>query len=378
LDKKLEKTTIKVSNLSERLEKTHAEAANHIGDMIKKTKDLENKIIVLSSQKIKVEEHLRILVEACTKNTPLMKQFEDTVKQRITNQETGLGLLYQSLRGVLRSCQKLHYAYDKMSISASQLEVLKESQLEQIDQLEKKNNENLGKNRLLEEEKINANKENGKLHKHVQDLEVQLQLARQKLKVTEEESKCKEERYATAVETSQAEIQHLEQLVQQFSGRVSLLEETLVQVKEHADSGLSSLAKKLDGLESFFSQGFTRFVDRSSACSGELKVLRNKLHDHLDEQKKLLKVKHHVANRLRDKENVLSETVKNAAESKNKVAHLEKKVEEKEDELVARMQEKREAIKQLSDAIIYHKNNSDDLVRYIRSSHNRPRLLFCM
>jgi hypothetical protein len=93
----------------------------------------------------------------------------------------------KSLRGVLCSCQKLQYAYDKMSTSASQLEVLKESQLEQIDQLEKKNNEILGKNRLLEEEKINANKENGKLHKHVQDLEVQLQLAGQKLKVTEGE-----------------------------------------------------------------------------------------------------------------------------------------------------------------------------------------------
>jgi hypothetical protein len=76
-------------------EKTQAEAANHIDDMIKKTKDLENKILVLSSQKIKVEEHLRILVEACTENTSLMKQFEDTVKQRITDQEARLGLLYQ-------------------------------------------------------------------------------------------------------------------------------------------------------------------------------------------------------------------------------------------------------------------------------------------
>jgi hypothetical protein len=91
------------------------------------------------------------------------------------------------------------------------------------------------------------------------------------------------------VKTSQAEIQHLAQLVQQISGRVNLLEVTLMQVKEHAESGVSSLAKKLDELESFFSQGFTRFVDRSSVCSEELKVTRIKSHDHVDEQKGLLK-----------------------------------------------------------------------------------------
>jgi chromosome segregation ATPase len=180
------------------------------------------------------------------------------------------------------------------------------------------------------------------------------------------------------VKTSQSEIQHLEQLVQQFSGRVNLLEVTLMKVKEHAESGVSSLAKKLDELESFFSQGFTRFVDRSSVCSEELKVLRIKLHDQIDEQKELLKEKDELAITLRDKEKVLSKMAKNAAEAEKKVAHLEKKVEEKEDELAARMQEKREAIKQLSDAIIYHKNNSDNLVRYIRSSHNRPRLPFCI
>ncbi|KAK3164965.1 hypothetical protein QOZ80_1AG0027150 [Eleusine coracana subsp. coracana] len=377
LDKQLEEATLKVSNLREKLEKSQAQAASHIDDMTTKTKDLENTINVLSSQKTKVEEDLKILVEACSSNMSLMKEFEDTAKQRITDHETRLGPLYQSLRGVLSRCQKLHYAYDEMSTWASQLEVLKENQMEQINQLQKKNNEILDKNHMLEEENLNANKENTKLYKHAQDLEVQLQLAKQKLKVTEAESKCKEDSYATVVTTSQAEIQHLEQLVQQFSGRVRLLEEILVQVKEHTESGVSSLAEKLDELESFFVQGFARIVDRSSACSEELKVLRNKLHDYLDEQKELLKEKHEMAIRLRDKENVLLEMVKNAAEAEKKVAHLEKKVEEKEEELEVRVQEKREAIKQLSDAIIYHKNNSDDLVRYIRSN-NRPRLPFCM
>jgi hypothetical protein len=90
------------------------------------------------------------LVELCTNNTSLMKHFEDTVKQRISDQEARLGLLYQSLRKVLISCQKLQYGYDEKSTRASQLEVLKENQSEQIDQLEKKNNEILDKNRLLE------------------------------------------------------------------------------------------------------------------------------------------------------------------------------------------------------------------------------------
>jgi hypothetical protein len=59
------------------------------------------------------------------------------------------------------------------------------------------------------------------------------------------------------------------------------------------------------------------------------------------------------------------------------MVQLERMVAEKEEELAARVQEKREAIKQLSDAIVYHKNYSDNLVRYIRS-HNRPRLPFCL
>ena len=101
------------------------------------------------------------------------------------------------------------------------------------------------------------------------------------------------------------------------------------------------------------------------------------MHDHVNEQKELVKENDEMASKLREKEKLVSEMVKNAAEAEAKMIQLEKTVTEKEEELAARVQEKREAIKQLSDTIVYHKNYSNDLVRYIRS-HNRPRLPFCM
>jgi chromosome segregation ATPase len=373
----LEGAILNVSNLHEKLEKVQAEAACQIDDMSTKTKDLKKAISLLSSEKIKLEEDLKIMVEACTVNMSFMTEFKDRVTHKISDHNAGLAVLHQSLRGAVSRCQRLQYAYDEVSSRVSQLEILNRSQIEQIHQLEDKHSETLDKNRLLEEEKLSANKENTKLQKHVQDLEVQLQLAKQKLKVTEAETKCKEDSYAAAVETSQAEIHHLEQLVKQFSGKVSLLEETLMQVKGNAESGVSKLADKLNEIETLFSQSFALFIDRSSACGEELKVLRKKMHDHVNEQKELVKENDEMASKLREKEKLVSEMAKNAAEAEAKMIQLEKTMTEKEEELAARVQEKREAIKQLSDTIVYHKNYSDDLVRYIRS-HNRPRLPLCM
>ncbi|ONM39676.1 Myosin heavy chain-like [Zea mays] len=377
LDKQLEEAMLKVSSLHENLEKAQAEAACQLDGMSTKTKDLEETINQLSSQKTKLEKDVKIMIEACTENMSCLAGFEDRVTQKISDQEAGLKVLHQSLGGAVGSCQRLQYAYDEVSTRASHLEILKRSQMEQIDQLEQKNTETVEKHRLLEEEKLSANKENIKLQKHVQDLEVQLQLAKQKLKVTEAESKCKEERYEASVEALRAEICHLEQLVQQFSGRVSLLEGTLMQVKGHAESVVCKWADKLDELETICSQNFVLFIDRSSACSDELKILRKKVHDHLNEQKELANANNELAIRFKEKEMVVSEMVKSAAEAQTKMLQLQKTVDEKEDELAARVQEKREAIKQLSDTIVYHKNYSDDLVRYIRSQ-SRPRLPFCL
>ncbi|KAM0846316.1 hypothetical protein ACQ4PT_055733 [Festuca glaucescens] len=179
------------------------------------------------------------------------------------------------------------------------------------------------------------------------------------------------------VEESQAEIRHLGQEAHQFSGRISTLEETLVEIKESSELMISKLVGQLDDLESHYSKSSVHLITRLSACSEELSVLKNMLHNHLDEQKKLLKENDELSFRLRKKEKVTSEMVRSAAEADEKMVQLEKIIEEKDDELAARVQEKREAIKQLSDTIDYHKNNSDDLVRYIRS-HNRPRLPFCL
>ncbi|TVU51305.1 hypothetical protein EJB05_02719, partial [Eragrostis curvula] len=295
----------KNSALDKQFKKFQAEMARNIVDLSLNTKALENTINVLSSEKTKVEEDLKILVQACSGNMSSMKEFQETVKQRITDDVTKLGPLYQSLGEVLSSYRKLQYAYDEMSARASQLEALKENQMGQIEKINQ-----------LKEEKVNTFMENAKLHKNVLYLEFQLQHVKQKLM----ENKWKEERFATTLVTSQAEIQNLEQLV-------SLLEETLEEVKEHAELGVLSLAEQLDKLESSFNQGFPRFVYRSSTSSSEeIKVLRKKLHDHLDQQKEILKKKEEVATKLRNKDKVLSDLVKNDVEARN----LEKEVDEKE------------------------------------------------
>jgi chromosome segregation ATPase len=315
LENQLEEAILRVSNLQQTLEKVQAKAACQIDGMSTKTKDLEQTIDLLSYQKTKLEEDLKIMIEACTVNMSLMTKFEDRVTQKISDHEAGLVVLGQSLKGVASSCQRLQDAYDEVSLGVSQLEILKSSQIEQIGQLEERHKETLEKYKLLEEEIFSANKENTKLQKYIHDLEVHLQLAKQKLKVTEAESKCKEDRYATAAKKSQAEIHHLEQLVKQFSERVSLLEETLMQVKGHAASGV--------------------------------KVLRKKLDDHLDEQKELVKENDEMAVRLREKEKLLSEMVTNSAAAEAKIVQLEKTVAEKEEELAARVQRKKPTLSTL-------------------------------
>ncbi|KAG8055989.1 hypothetical protein GUJ93_ZPchr0001g33007 [Zizania palustris] len=377
LNKQLEEARLKVSYLNEELEKVQAEAASQINVLNSNTEDLVKKIDMLSSQKTKGEDNLIIISKACMEKISFIKDFEDQVKRKITDHETTLAFLQQSLRGIVSSCQRLQYVYGEVSTRATHLEVVRRNHIEQIDKLEDKNSEIMDKHRRSEEENLGANKENKRLQNHVQELEVQLQLAKQKLRVTEAESKCKEDNYVIAVETSQTEIQNLEQKIQKFSGRISSLEETLVQIKGNAESGVSTLADQLGELESHFNTSFSHFTTRTFACSEELKLLRNKLHDHLDEQKELIKENDKLGIRLRQKENVLSEMVRGASEAKEKMADLEKTIDEKEQEISARVQEKREAIKQLSDAIIYHKNNSDDLIRYIRN-HNRRRLPFCL
>ncbi|XP_037406095.1 COP1-interactive protein 1-like [Triticum dicoccoides] len=377
LEQQFEEAILKVSNLHEKLERVQAEAACQVIEMNSNAKDLEKIIDILSSQKAKVEGDLKDMVKICMENLSSMNDFEDRVTQKVSDHATKLADLQQSLKDIGGNFQRLHHTYADVSTKASQLEVLKKNHIEQIDQLEEKNAEILDKHRHLEEEMFCANKDNTELQKHVQELEFELQLAKQKLELAEAESKCKEESYVMAVETSKTEIVHLEEQIQLFSGRISLLEETFVQIKDSTESVVSKLENQLDELELHSSQSITCFINRLSACGGEFSVLQNMVHNSLAEQKELLKENEELAIGLRKKEKEMSEMIRSATEAAEKMVQLEKIIEEKDDELAARVQEKREAIKQLSDTIDYHKNNSDDLVRYIRS-HNRPRLPFCL
>ena len=57
--------------------------------------------------------------------------------------------------------------------------------------------------------------------------------------------------------------------------------------------------------------------------------------------------------------------MENVHESQKKMEDLEKRVKEKEEEVLAKNDEKREAIRQLCLSIEYHREKCDYLVRYL-------------
>ncbi|KAE8789197.1 golgin subfamily B member 1 [Hordeum vulgare] len=241
------------------LARVQDEAACQVNEMNSNAKDLEKIIDVLSSQKAKVEGGLKDMVKICMENLSSMNEFEDRVRQKVSDQAPKLVDLQQSVKDIGSNFQRLHHAYDDVSTRHLSL-----------------------RGKVLY-------KDNAELEKHVQELEFQLKLAKQKLEVAEAESKCKEDSYVMAVETSKTEIMHLEEQIQLFSGRISLLEETSVQIKDSAASVVSKLDNQLDELESHSSQSITCLIHRLSACGGEFNVLQNMLHNYLAEQKELLK-----------------------------------------------------------------------------------------
>ncbi|KAK3139524.1 hypothetical protein QOZ80_5AG0384670 [Eleusine coracana subsp. coracana] len=322
LENQLEEQLEKFSHM----EKTHKcfiadlniklqQQATHITNLQETNRDLEvskiglyNKVTVYQEDKITAIAKLQ-QVEASVKNLEgqLQQKLETILHLQKINK--ALELANSNLQNEITEMQGENNA---ALVSIVDLKSKFQEQARHISNLQETNKD-------LEARVTDMSQENMKLHTNVKDLEVQLQLVKEKLKVAEVENKWKEDRYATTVETLQAEIQNLEQLV-------SVLEETLDDVKGHAETGIFSLAEKLDELELSLSQGLTRFVYRSSTSSEELKVLRKKLQDHFDEQKELLKKNDKLAKRFRDNEKVLSEMVKNDA----KAGIIEKKVEDKE------------------------------------------------
>ncbi|KAI4973137.1 hypothetical protein ZWY2020_028845 [Hordeum vulgare] len=245
------------------LARVQAEVACQVNEMNSNAKDLEKIIDVLSSQKAKVEGDLKDMVKICMESLSSMNEFEDRVRQKVSDQATKLVHVQQTLKHISSKFQRLHHAYDDVSTQASQLELM---------------------------------------------------LAKQKLEVAEAESKCKEDSYVKAVETSKTEIVHLEEQIQLFSGRISLLEETFVQIKDSVALVVSKLEDQLDELESHSSQSIMCLIHRLSASGGEFSVLQNILHNYLAERKELLKENEDLAIGLRKKEKEMSEMIKSATE----------------------------------------------------------------
>ncbi|XP_072967423.1 uncharacterized protein [Typha angustifolia] len=379
MEKRLEVMGVEVLTLQQKLEEIQRESDSKIQAMTICADDLQKELDLLSIQKSKVEEERNIISDRCLGNLVLMKNLEEEIKSKIVYQETRLSDLRGSFNEFLSNFKQFKHKFailENLSIDQNKDMMKLANSCKELE-------ENLV---LSEDEKMNALKEIARMHGQVQTLEVQVRLSNQKVKITETESRDKEEKYEKLVEVSQKRAQELEEKMQKLYGELGSLQAQLMQMKEDAKLGTSALGNRIRELESIFSQKSTHFIGRLVECSGILKILEEMAKNQLYEKEELKNEKHELAVRLEKKEGAISSLKDEASyrgaklaekerdleklmrtvfESEKKIEELEKRVKEKEEELVAKNEEKREAIRQLCLLIEYHRENCTNLLRHV-------------
>ncbi|XP_072995907.1 uncharacterized protein [Typha latifolia] len=379
MEKRLEVMGVEVLTLQQKLEEIQRESDSKIQAMTICADDLQKELDLLSIQKSKVEEERNIISDRCLGNLVLMKNLEEEIKSKIVHQETRLADLRGSFNEFLSNFKQFKHKFailENLSIDQNKDMMKLENSCKELE-------ENLV---LSEDEKMNALKEIARMHGQVQTLEVQVRLSNQKVKITETESRDKEEKYEKLVEVSQTRAQELEEKMQKLYGELGSLQGQLMQMKEDAKLGTSALGNRIRELESIFSQKSTHFIGRLVECTGILKILEEMVKNQLYEKEELKKEKHELAVRLEKKEGAISSLKDEASyrgaklaekerdleklmrtvfESEKKIEELEKRVKEKEEELMAKNEEKREAIRQLCLLIEYHRENCSNLLRHV-------------
>ncbi|KAF3340104.1 paramyosin-like protein [Carex littledalei] len=289
--------------------------------------ELQGEIENLSTEKLKVEEEMKLIFEKCLENQVLGKKWEDRLRGKIVNQETCVADLGYCFGELVSTCKELRDAYVDSMVHITAVESLSTEQNREIKKLEE--------NHLEQKEKLALSEgETAKLNVQLQDLEVQLRLSKQKLKVTETECRYKEEHSKKLVDGLNSKVRDLEGKMSKMIARLNYLENHLVETEENAKVGISAVGNRIKELKSIFDERFSSFVSRVLELNEELKFLKKNLDEELSEKEKM----------------------------KIRLVELERRIKEEEMEINLKDEEKKEVIRQLCMVIEYYRENCNILI----------------
>ncbi|KAH7651570.1 E3 ubiquitin ligase involved in syntaxin degradation protein [Dioscorea alata] len=398
---KLEQVEYKVNEIGQELELVKEEN----GKLLYVQKDLQdqNHELEVKLEEVKKDASDRFL--QMEQDFLLQKStLEDELRAKISNQESMLNdqddrfnkLLEDYKQLEIRfqeSCTELHSAKEKIEeISLKEetiqlLETVDKEKQEKISQLHQSCKELTEQLKQSESEKADFDREITKLQGQIQTLEVQLRLVNQKLKVTETESKDKEEERKKIVEEIRVERRELEERVFALTKRSAIYENELKKMYEVARVGIAVLGDLLNKLESTFKENHRQLKMQLDECTEELHTAKTSVAAVVFERQELqvrVKYKDGIIALLKDEAGIAGakmadlekdkeELMRNAVKAEKKIVELEKKLKEKEESVLVVNEEKREAIRQLCILIEYHRENCNQLLKYISANHKNKR-----
>ncbi|XP_068664647.1 COP1-interactive protein 1-like [Aristolochia californica] len=364
--------------LGEQLERVRSEASEL---QIQRESTDQELDIVKSNHENMLKEH-----EEYSNN--LIAELNQTKKQ-LTESSNQVMIVELKIAEMASEIQSLELVIDKqrkeIEESADNIRNLKLD----INVLEERHKEILG----LKDEKIGMmqkiegeqKEEIAKLSEIAQNIEVQLRLSNQKLKITESEFEKKEEKYRKQEMQLHEGHRLLDDQIMKLSQKVSLLENERNQIGQMTKTALQAVRVGVDNLEvtvQKFEENHAHVDARLSNYIIELDIMRTWVSGTTSEKLGLKAKIQSLAKRLKDAEEVatllqgklevsekkainwekdkqkLMETV---AVYQKKTGELENRVKEKEEEMVNRNEEKREAIRQLCFWMEYRREENDRL-----------------
>ncbi|GER26823.1 COP1-interactive protein 1, partial [Striga asiatica] len=322
----------------------------------------ENEVDKLSRmQKDTDEEKVGLLLKLKEKDDEIAKLLEEHKKLEATCKEN------------LESSQK------KTEELIQQLEKEIEIKDQEIVQLED-NIEDLKRELEMKDDEIKTMLEN------MRNIEVKQRLTSQKLRITEQLLSEKDESYLRKEEKLLEEQKSLKAKALLLSGIITVYKEAHAKIVSKISEKVNDTLAGFDAFHVKFEEDYGHLESRVYEISNELKaatscmkkeigrlvqelsveknkglVLENKVGELEDKLQEDEDKRRSLAETVRLREEKVSELEKMVADMEEKMGDLERTMKEKETGFVNLSEEKREAIRQLSVLIEYHRNRYDDL-----------------
>ncbi|XP_020248019.1 sporulation-specific protein 15-like [Asparagus officinalis] len=384
-----EEISVLLSKLLE-AERTISEHKDEIKQLRDDKSQLEKKIselgLELEAANLQLVD-LKKVTEATEEEKISLTSEIETIKGELQQGQHNL----QTLEGELGKLQEENVVLEQNQSELQRQKIYLEEKLREKEKekcnMEESYKELLAKLEVAEGDKADEDREIAKLNQKVQNLEVQLRLSNQKLKITETESKETVEGYIRTMEGMKAERQAVEEQMLKLSRKMNLLGTEVKQLKEVAESGISDLAKGYNELESAFEESSGHILKQLSICSEELNALKKWVTELKYEKQELsvrLKYKEGIMSMMKDesesigdklskKEQELAVLRAHAIKCEERMKVLEEMLREKKKEVSDKDEAKREAIRQLCLLIEYHRENSENLYKHLSSVLKRSR-----